>query len=136
MLPRNSNSRCEFFVVTGPIIIGRLHKKTSHYLHPLVTCCMLINLSRALKTRNWDFFITWKFKFTYLVRLFWKKSLVLLRAAQSLLRMSPKWFWTVQINFGRVPIDLYRSNSFWSGPNHFGQTQVIKISPEKSNWTW
>jgi hypothetical protein len=35
------------------------------------------------------------------------------------------------------------SNVFWSGPNHFGQVQIIKISPEKSNlnltniiWTW
>ena len=36
-------------------------------------------------------------------------------------------------NFGRVPIVLDGSNSFWSGPNHFGQVQIIKISPEKSN---
>ena len=26
-----------------------------------------------------------------------------------------------------------RSNVFWSGPNHFGQAQIIKISPEKSD---
>ena len=24
---------------------------------------------------------------------------------------------------------------FWTGPNHFGQVQIIKISPEKSNLT-
>ena len=36
-------------------------------------------------------------------------------------------------NFGRVPIVLHKSNSFWSGPNHFGQVQIIKISPEKYN---
>ena len=36
-------------------------------------------------------------------------------------------------NFGRVPIVLDGSNSFWSGPNHFGQVQIIKISPENSN---
>ena len=26
-----------------------------------------------------------------------------------------------------------RSTLFWSGLNHFGQVQIIKISPEKSN---
>ena len=36
-------------------------------------------------------------------------------------------------NFGRVPIVLHKSNSFWSGPNHFGQVQIIKICPEKYN---
>ena len=36
-------------------------------------------------------------------------------------------------NFGRVPIVLDGSNSFWSGPNHFEQVQIMKISPEKSN---
>ena len=36
-------------------------------------------------------------------------------------------------HFGRVPIVLDESNSFWSGPSHFGQVQIIKISPEKSN---
>ena len=25
------------------------------------------------------------------------------------------------------------TNSFWSGAHHFGQVQIIKISPEKSN---
>ena len=35
--------------------------------------------------------------------------------------------------FGRVPIILDGSNSFCLDPNHFGQVQVIKISPEKSN---
>jgi hypothetical protein len=36
-------------------------------------------------------------------------------------------------NFGQVPIVLDKSNSFWSGPNHFRQVQIIKISPEKYN---
>ena len=36
-------------------------------------------------------------------------------------------------HFGRVPIILGRSNLFWLGPNHFGQAEIIKISPEKSN---
>ena len=38
-----------------------------------------------------------------------------------------------QNNFGRVPIILNGPNLFWSGSNHFGQVQIIKISPEKSN---
>jgi hypothetical protein len=37
-------------------------------------------------------------------------------------------------HFGRVPIVLDRSNSFWSGLYHFGQVQIIKISPEKSDF--
>ena len=32
-----------------------------------------------------------------------------------------------------VPIVLDRSNSFWLGPNHFRQAQIIEISSEKSN---
>ena len=36
--------------------------------------------------------------------------------------------------FGREPIVLDRYNSFWLGPNHFGQVQITKISPEKSNF--
>ena len=36
--------------------------------------------------------------------------------------------------FGWVQIVLVWSNSFWSGPNHFGQVQIIKISPEKYNF--
>ena len=28
---------------------------------------------------------------------------------------------------------LDRSNSFWSGPNHFGTVQITKNSPGKSN---
>ena len=36
-------------------------------------------------------------------------------------------------NFGRVPIILNGSNLFWLAPNHFGQAQIINISPEKSN---
>ena len=36
-----------------------------------------------------------------------------------------------QNNFGRVPIVLNGSNSFWLEPNHFGQAQIIKISPGK-----
>ena len=47
--------------------------------------------------------------------------------------MAPRWFWSVQIIFGLVPIAWLRSNSFWSGPNHYGQVQIIKISLEKSN---
>ena len=35
--------------------------------------------------------------------------------------------------FSRIPIILDGSNSFWTGPNHFGQVQIIKDSPEKSN---
>ena len=50
--------------------------------------------------------------------------------------IGPKWFWTVQI-----VLDGYKL--FWSGPirfgqaqiilDRFGQVQIIKISPEKSN---
>ena len=32
-----------------------------------------------------------------------------------------------------LALSFYGSNSFWFGPNHFGQVQTIKISPEKSN---
>ena len=32
-----------------------------------------------------------------------------------------------------VQIDFGPSKSFWSSTNHFGQVQIIKISPEKSN---
>ena len=28
-------------------------------------------------------------------------------------------------NFGRVPIVLDVSSLFWSGPNHFGQVQIM-----------
>ena len=35
--------------------------------------------------------------------------------------------------FGQVPIVLEETNTFWSGSNHFGQVQIIKISPEKSD---
>ena len=43
--------------------------------------------------------------------------------------IGPKWFsWTVQII-------LVKYQSFWSGPTHFGQVQIIKINPEKSNLT-
>ena len=37
------------------------------------------------------------------------------------------------IDFGQVPIIFDGSNSFGSGPNHFGQVQIIKISLEKFN---
>ena len=37
-------------------------------------------------------------------------------------------------DFGQVPNVLDRSDSFWLVPNHFGQVQIIKISPEKSNF--
>ena len=33
-------------------------------------------------------------------------------------------------HFGRVPIILDGSNSFWLGPNHFGEKQ---ITPAKTN---
>ena len=36
-------------------------------------------------------------------------------------------------DFGQVQIVMDGSNLFWSGPNHLGQVQIIKISPEKSN---
>ena len=36
-------------------------------------------------------------------------------------------------NFGQVPIVFDESNSFWSGQNHFGHVQIIKISPKKSD---
>ena len=36
-------------------------------------------------------------------------------------------------HFGSAPILLGGFNSFWSDPNHFGQVQIIKISPEKSD---
>ena len=36
-------------------------------------------------------------------------------------------------HFGRVPIVLERSNSFWWGPNHFESIQIIKFGPQKSN---
>ena len=42
--------------------------------------------------------------------------------------MGAKWFWTIQI----ILVE-YGSNSFWSDPNHIGQVQIIKNSPEKSN---
>ena len=48
-----------------------------------------------------------------------------------------------QNNFGQVSIVLDVSISFWLGPNHFGQVQIIEFSPEKSNinltkmiWNW
>ena len=52
--------------------------------------------------------------------------------------VGPKLFWTFQIilvkyQFGRVRFVLHGSNLFWSGPNHFGQVQIVKISSEKSN---
>jgi len=48
------------------------------------------------------------------------------------------FYWSKMIldrsnDFGRVPIVLGGSNSFWLGQNHFGQVQIIKISPEKYN---
>ena len=36
-------------------------------------------------------------------------------------------------DFGRLPIILDGPNLFWSGSNHFGQVQIIEISPEKSD---
>ena len=36
-------------------------------------------------------------------------------------------------DFGWVPIVLDGFNLLWSDPNYFGQVQIIKISPEKSN---
>ena len=43
--------------------------------------------------------------------------------------MGTKW----PIHFGWVNNILDGFNSFWSGPNHFGQFLTTKISPEKSN---
>ena len=40
--------------------------------------------------------------------------------------MGPKWFWTVQII-------LLWHQLFWTGLNHFGKVQIIKVSPEKPN---
>ena len=36
-------------------------------------------------------------------------------------------------HFVQAPIVLDWPNSFWLRPNHFGQVQIISISPEKSN---
>ena len=36
-------------------------------------------------------------------------------------------------NFGRVQIVWDKPNLLWSGPNHFEQVQIIKISLEKYN---
>ena len=36
-------------------------------------------------------------------------------------------------NFDRLLIVLDWPNLFLSGPNHFGQVQIINVSPEKSN---
>jgi hypothetical protein len=36
-------------------------------------------------------------------------------------------------HFIQAPIILDWPNSFWLRPNHFGQVQIISISPEKSN---
>ena len=36
-------------------------------------------------------------------------------------------------DFGWVPIVLDGFNLLWLDPNYFGQVQIIKISPEKSN---
>ena len=35
--------------------------------------------------------------------------------------------------FGRVPMVLDGSNSFWLGLNCFEEVKIMKISPEKSN---
>ena len=35
------------------------------------------------------------------------------------------------LSFYGSKIILDGSNLFWSGPNHFGQVQIVKISPEK-----
>ena len=36
-------------------------------------------------------------------------------------------------HFGRLPLVLDVSNLFWLGPNNFGQVQIRKINPGKSN---
>jgi hypothetical protein len=36
-------------------------------------------------------------------------------------------------NVSTYALSFYGSNSFWPCPNHFGQVQIIKISPKKSN---
>ena len=50
--------------------------------------------------------------------------------------MGPKWFWTVQII-------LVEYQSFWVGPIHFGQTQIVldrfklqKLGQKNQIWTW
>ena len=50
------------------------------------------------------------------------------------------FYWSKMIldrpnHFGWVPIVLDGCNFFWLGPNHFGQVQIIKISPEQFNLT-
>ena len=37
-------------------------------------------------------------------------------------------------HFGRVPIVLERSNSFWLGLNYFGEVKIIKNCPEMSKF--
>lgn len=36
-------------------------------------------------------------------------------------------------DFGPIAILFDGSNLFWSGPNQFGQVQIVKISTEKSD---
>ena len=46
---------------------------------------------------------------------------------------NPLPFYGVQNDFWAVKIILVKYQSFQSGPNHFGQVHIVKISPEKSN---
>ena len=46
--------------------------------------------------------------------------------------MGPKLF-RVENYLVKYQIGLGGTNLFWSGSNNFGQVQIIKISPEKSN---
>ena len=65
------------------------------------------------------------------------------RAMQKTVATHTLLFMTIADFFGTLAIGLDRSNLFWSGPNYFGRAQIIKIGPEKSNftlpktiWTW
>ena len=60
----------------------------------------------------------------YIRILEWSKNQIIFSLV--LLYLGPNWFCTDQII-----LDGY--NLFWTGPNHFGLVQIIKISPEKSN---
>ena len=66
----------------------------------------------------------------FVAYLLWPKSLLeayaLSFCGSKIILDHPKYF-------GRVPLILNGPNLFCSGSNNFGQVQIIKISPEKSN---
>ena len=47
-----------------------------------------------------------------------------------------KWFWTFQIKWVEYQSFWTFPIFFWSGSNHFGQFQIIKISKKNLIWTW